>query len=224
MRYINLPYPQKVVEPVMNKIENGNAPEHPAAVVEDEGAPIENAVYQILQNIGEDPDREGLERTPNRVARMYDELTAGYHVDPAKLINGALFNVEYDEMVVVKNIDYFSLCEHHMLPFHGRIHVAYIPDEQVIGLSKIPRIVDMFSQRLQIQERLTQDIARFIERVLDPQGVAVVAEGVHMCSMMRGVKKANSTMVTQAFLGDFQDDPILRTEFQEHIGRRRFDD
>ncbi len=185
---------------------------------------IEGAVYKILKNVGEDPDREGLQRTPERVARMFDELLAGYHTDPVKMINDAIFNVDYNEMVVVKDIDFYSLCEHHMLPFYGKAHVAYIPDGKVIGLSKIPRIVDMFARRLQVQERLTAQIAAFLDEVLSPQGVAVVVEGVHMCSMMRGVKKANAGMITSAVRGRFKSDPKTRAEFMEHIGRRRFDE
>jgi GTP cyclohydrolase I len=185
---------------------------------------IEKAIRKTLANIGEDPDREGLQRTPERVARMYDELTAGYHMDPVKLINEALFDVEYSEMVIVKDIDFYSLCEHHLLPFFGKAHVAYIPKGKVVGLSKIPRIVDMFARRLQVQERMTQQIADFIDEVLHPHGVAVVVEGAHMCSMMRGVKKANATMVTSALLGTFKSHLETRTEFMEHIGRRRFDD
>lgn len=185
---------------------------------------IQTAVRQILSNIGEDPDRQGLQRTPERVARMYDELTAGYHIDPVKLINDALFDVAYDDMVIVKDIDFYSLCEHHLLPFFGKAHVAYIPKGKVVGLSKIPRIVDMFARRLQVQERMTQQIADFINEVLHPHGVAVVVEGAHMCSMMRGVKKANATMVTSALLGIFKSHLKTRAEFMEHIGRRRFDD
>lgn len=185
---------------------------------------IEKAVRKTLANIGEDPDREGLQRTPERVARMYDELTAGYHMDPVKLINDALFDVGYSEMVIVKDIDFYSLCEHHLLPFFGKAHVAYIPKGKVVGLSKIPRIVDMFARRLQVQERMTQQIADFIDEVLHPHGVAVVVEGAHMCSMMRGVKKANATMVTSALLGTFKSHLKTRAEFMEHIGRRRFDD
>jgi GTP cyclohydrolase I len=185
---------------------------------------IEEAVRTLLSNVGEDPDREGLQRTPERVARMYDELLAGYHTDPIKLINDALFTVDYSEMVIVKDIDFSSLCEHHMLPFLGKAHVAYIPDGKVIGLSKIPRIVEMFARRLQVQERMTEQIADFIDEVIKPQGVAVVVEGVHMCSMMRGVKKANASMVTSAVRGIFKTDPKTRSEFMEHIGRRRFDD
>ena len=185
---------------------------------------IEKAVRKVLVNIGEDPDREGLVRTPDRVARMYNELTEGYHVDPEKLINEAVFEVDYSEMVVVKDIDFFSLCEHHMLPFFGKAHIAYIPNGRVVGLSKIPRIVEMFARRLQVQERMTQQIADFICEVLQPLGVAVVVEGAHMCSMMRGVKKANASMVTSALVGVFKDDSRTRSEFMEHIGRRRFDD
>jgi len=187
-------------------------------------ASIEDAVYKILENVGENPNREGLQRTPQRVARMYDELLAGYHVDPIKLLNDALFTVDYSEMVIVKDIDFASLCEHHMLPFLGKAHVAYIPKGKVVGLSKIPRIVEMFARRLQVQERMTQQIANFIEEVLQPYGVAVVVEGVHMCMMMRGVKKANASMVTSAVLGIFKSEAKTRSEFMEHIGRRRFDD
>ena len=187
-------------------------------------AAIEQAVRTTLESIGEDPEREGLQRTPERVARMYEELTAGYHIDPVALINDALFEVDYSEMVIVKDIEFFSLCEHHLLPFYGRAHVAYIPTNKVIGLSKIPRIVEMFARRLQVQERMTQQIANLINEVLAPHGVAVVIEGAHMCSMMRGVKKASATMVTSAISGTFKEDPKTRAEFMEHIGRRRFDE
>ncbi|PDV99790.1 GTP cyclohydrolase I FolE [Candidatus Chloroploca asiatica] len=182
---------------------------------------IEGAVREILDGIGEQPDREGLLKTPSRVAKMYAELTAGYHIDPAALINDAIFTVGYDEMVVVKNIDFYSLCEHHMLPFMGQVHVAYIPNGKVVGLSKIPRIVEMFARRLQVQERMTVQIADFINEHLEPQGVAVVAEGVHMCSVMRGVKKANASMVTSAMRGVFRDDSKTRGEFMAHVGRSR---
>jgi GTP cyclohydrolase I len=180
---------------------------------------IEAAVRTVLESVGEDPDREGLERTPERVARMYDELLAGYDTDPVELINDALFDVEYDEMVLVKGIEFYSMCEHHMLPFVGKAHVAYIPDKKVIGLSKIPRIVDMFARRLQVQERMTRQIADLLDEVLHPKGVAVVVEGAHMCSMMRGVKKANAHMVTSAMLGSFRDDPRTRAEFMAHVER-----
>src|SRR5215213_3993358 len=178
---------------------------------------IEQSVRVILENIGEDPGREGLLRTPGRVAKMYAELTAGYHIDPDALINEAIFSVDYDEMVMVKDIDFSSLCEHHMLPFMGRIHVAYIPNGKVIGLSKIPRIVEMFARRLQVQERMTVQIADFIDAALQPGGVAVVAEGVHMCSVMRGVKKANAKMITSAMRGAFRSDPRTRAEFMGHV-------
>jgi len=185
---------------------------------------VETAVRDILHQLGEDPNREGLQRTPERVARMYDELLSGYHTDPIKLINDALFEVDYDEMIVVKDIDFSSLCEHHLLPFVGRAHVAYIPHGRVVGLSKIPRIVDMFARRLQVQERMTRQIAEFIEEVLHPQGVAVVVEAAHMCSMMRGVKKAAATMTTSAMRGSFRKNSTTRAEFMSHIARRRFDE
>jgi GTP cyclohydrolase I len=180
---------------------------------------IECAVRAILEAIGEDVEREGLLRTPARVSRMYEELTAGYHVDPVRLINDAIFKVSYDEMVVVRDIDFYSLCEHHLLPFIGQAHVAYIPDGTVIGLSKIPRIVEMFARRLQVQERMTQQIAEFLDETLHPLGVAVVAEALHMCAAMRGVKKANARMVSSAMLGSFKKNQATRNEFFEHIGR-----
>lgn len=180
-------------------------------------ANIEIAVDTILRNIGEDPSREGLLKTPNRVARMFDELTSGYDTDPVKLINGAIFSVDYDEMVVVKDIDFHSLCEHHMLPFYGRAHVAYIPDGKIVGLSKIPRIVEMFARRLQIQEQMTTQIAEFIQETLNPKGVAVVVEGAHFCTMMRGVKKENARMSTSRFLGEFKKDESLKNQFLNQI-------
>ncbi len=181
---------------------------------------IECAVGMILEAIGEDPTREGLVKTPGRIARMYEELTAGYHVDPERLINDAIFDVEYNEMVLVKDIDYYSMCEHHMLPFMGKAHVAYIPNGKVIGLSKIPRVVEMFARRLQVQERMTQQIADFLDETLHPKGVAVVVEGLHMCSAMRGVKKANARMSTSAMLGEFEDHQHIRDEFFSHVSRR----
>lgn len=180
---------------------------------------IARAVREILVQVGEDADREGLRRTPLRVARMYDELLAGYAVDPVALVNEALFDVEYDEMVVVKDIEFFSMCEHHMLPFYGRAHVAYCPTKKVIGLSKIPRIVEMFARRLQVQERMTQQIARLLDEVLQPIGVGVVIEGSHMCSMMRGVKKEHARMVTSSMLGNFKRSAATRNEFMEHLSR-----
>jgi GTP cyclohydrolase I len=180
---------------------------------------IEVAVRQLLEAFGEDVSREGLERTPERVARMYDELLAGYRVDPYKMINDALFDVEYDEMVIVRDIEFYSMCEHHMLPFVGRAHVAYTPAKKVIGLSKIPRIVDLFARRLQVQERMTRQVAEFIEAALHPHGVGVVVEGLHLCAMMRGVKKANARMVTSAMCGSFKRNAETRQEFLNLIGR-----
>lgn len=180
---------------------------------------IELAVREILINVGENPEREGLLRTPHRVAKMYGEVLEGYAIDPVELVNGALFDVEYDEMVVVKDIEFFSMCEHHMLPFFGRAHVAYIPSMKIIGLSKLPRIVDMFSRRLQVQERMTRQIADMIDEVLKPQGVAVVVEGSHMCGMMRGVEKEHPRMVTTAMLGTFKTDREVRMEFMDHLNR-----
>ncbi len=186
---------------------------------EQNDAAIQDAVRAILQSVGEDPARDGLLKTPDRVARMYNELLQGYHIDPEKLINDALFDVDYQEMVLVRDIEFYSLCEHHMLPFIGKAHVAYIPRGKVVGLSKIPRIVDMFARRLQVQERMTQQIADFLMAVLDPVGVAVVVEGAHMCAMMRGVKKANARMVTSAMLGVFREDEKTRAEFLDHVER-----
>ena len=181
---------------------------------------IASAVNSILFAIGEDPDRQGLLKTPERVARAYEELTSGYRTDPIALINEAIFNVDYHEMVLVKDIEFFSLCEHHILPFWGIAHVAYIPDGKVIGLSKIPRIVDMFSRRLQVQERMTTEIATFVQDTLNPSGVAVFVEGQHMCAMMRGVKKSGVNMSTRSLLGIFKTDASLRAELLSQIGNR----
>jgi GTP cyclohydrolase I len=182
-------------------------------------ASLEEAVRTLLAEIGEDPAREGLARTPERVRRMYDELTAGYHVDGDALINDACFNVDYDEMVVVRDIEFFSLCEHHLLPFTGRAHLGYLPRGRVIGLSKIPRIVDMYAQRLQVQERLTVQIADFLMERLEPKGVACVVEATHLCTMMRGVKKQEATMVTSSMTGTFRRDARTRAEFMGLIGK-----
>jgi GTP cyclohydrolase I len=182
---------------------------------------IQKHVRAILEEIGEDPDRDGLERTPLRVARAYRFLTKGYAEDPVALLNGALFDVNYDEMVLVKDIGFYSLCEHHMLPFFGRIHVAYLPNGKVVGLSKIPRLVEMFARRLQVQERLTMQIAEIIEKVLVPRGVAVVAESIHLCMMMRGVEQQNAFAITSSLKGEFQSDPKTRSEFMELIRHRR---
>jgi len=180
---------------------------------------IQQAVEQILTAIGEDPKREGILNTPERVARMYSELLDGYRMDPAALLNGALFNETYDEMVVVRDIEFYSLCEHHLLPFLGRAHVAYLPRGRVIGLSKVPRVVDMFARRLQVQERLTRQIAEFIDAVLQPMGVAVIVEGLHLCATMRGVKKHDARMTTSAMLGAFRTHLATRQEFLDNISR-----
>jgi len=182
-------------------------------------ASLEEAVRTLLAEIGEDPSRDGLARTPERVRRMYDELTAGYHVDPDALINGACFSVDYDEMVVVRDIEFFSLCEHHLLPFIGKAHVGYLPRGRVVGLSKIPRIVDMYAQRLQVQERLTVQVADFLMQRLEPKGVACVVEATHLCTMMRGVKKQEATMVTSSMTGTFRRDARTRAEFMGLIGK-----
>ncbi len=179
---------------------------------------VAESVTHILRAVGEDPEREGLLATPARVARSYDELLIGYKVDPTALLNNAMFDVTYSEMVVVSDIDFYSLCEHHMLPFFGKAHVAYIPSKKVVGLSKIPRIVEAYGRRLQIQERMTNQIAHLIDDLIEPQGVAVVIDGLHMCMAMRGAKKANARMRTSALLGTFADNPKTRSEFMDHIG------
>ncbi len=181
---------------------------------------VEAAVREILAEIGEDPDRQGLVGTPGRVHRMYTELTAGYHVDPARLMNGAIFEVDYSEMVVVKDIPFYSLCEHHLLPFFGSAAVAYIPRGRVLGLSKIPRVVEMYARRLQVQERLTQQIADFLQTNLDPLGVGVVLEATHLCAVMRGVRKPGTVMTTSAVLGLFRSRDKTRAEFLAHLERR----
>ncbi len=180
---------------------------------------VEEAIAQLLNAIGENPQRAGLERTPQRVARMYTELLAGYQMNPQALVNDALFNVKYDEMVIVRDIEFYSMCEHHLLPFMGRVHVAYIPDGKVLGLSKIPRIVDMFARRLQVQERMTRQIADVIRDLLNPQGVAVVVEALHLCTMMRGVQKHNARMTTSAMHGAFRSNLATRQEFLDNISR-----
>lgn len=180
---------------------------------------VRNAVTEIIKGVGEDPEREGLKNTPDRVSRMYAELLSGYNANPEKIINGALFHINYDEMVLVRDIEFYSLCEHHMLPFLGRAHVAYLPAGKVIGLSKIPRIVDMYARRLQVQERMTRQIADLLQQTLEPQGVAVVVEAMHLCSMMRGVKKHDARMTTSAMHGAFRANLATRQEFLENISR-----
>jgi GTP cyclohydrolase IA len=180
---------------------------------------IENAAHSMLEAFGEDPNRDGLQKTPERIARMYQELLAGYHTDPVELVNGAVFEVEYDEMVIVRDIEFYSMCEHHLLPFIGRAHVAYMPHNWVIGLSKIPRIVDMFARRLQVQERMTRQIADLVMELIHPSGVAVVVEAIHLCSMIRGVQKHDARMTTSTMLGTFRTNMATRMEFLDNISR-----
>jgi GTP cyclohydrolase IA len=179
---------------------------------------MEDLIRSLITELGEDPNRQGLVKTPKRVADSYRFLTAGYEKKVEEILNGAIFDEPYDEMVIVKEIDFYSLCEHHILPFYGRVHIAYIPDGRVIGLSKLPRIVDAFARRLQIQERLTQQIAESINNALKPQGVAVVVEAFHFCIAMRGVEKQNAFATTSAMLGVFREDRATRSEFMNLIG------
>lgn len=181
---------------------------------------VEKAIREILVQIGENPDREGLRDTPDRMARMFQELTMGYDASPHDIIHEALFTIKYDEMVVVKDIEFYSLCEHHMLPFFGSCSVGYIPNGKVVGLSKIPRIVEVFSRRLQVQERMTAQIADFLMEELEPLGVAVVAEAHHLCMAMRGIMKADASMLTSSMRGAFKKDERTRGEFLSFIGKR----
>jgi GTP cyclohydrolase I len=174
---------------------------------------LEDLVRKVIVELGEDPERDGLKRTPERVAQAYKFLTKGYSEDENMLLNNAIFNVSYDEIVIVKDIDFYSLCEHHILPFYGKCHVAYIPNKKVIGLSKIPRIIEMYSRRLQVQERMTRQIGDLLFRMLEPQGVAVVCEARHLCMMMRGVEKQNSVATTSCMLGVFKENAKTRDEF-----------
>jgi GTP cyclohydrolase I len=183
-------------------------------------ASFEDLVREMLVRLKENPEREGLIRTPERVKKAYEYLTRGYNEDPEALLKNALFTVTYDEMVIVKDVEMFSLCEHHMLPFFGKVHVAYIPNGKVIGLSKIPRLIEIFSRRLQIQERLTTQIAETIQKVIQPQGVGVVIEARHLCMMMRGVEKQHSAAVTSSMLGCFREEQETRTEFLSLIRQR----
>jgi GTP cyclohydrolase I len=178
---------------------------------------LESLVQEMLSRLGEDPYREGLLRTPDRVARMYAELLSGYHTDLDRLVNGAIFQTDNQDMVIVRGIKFYSLCEHHLLPFMGQAHVAYIPDGKIIGLSKIPRIVEMFARRLQVQERMTHQIAATLEAVLQPRGVAILVEGTHMCSVMRGVKQSDAHMVTSSMLGEFRDQEAMRSDFYHQL-------
>jgi GTP cyclohydrolase I len=181
---------------------------------------LEELVHELLGQIGEDPQRDGLVSTPRRVATAWRDLTSGYDMSVDELLNDALFDVAYDEMVIVKDIEIFSLCEHHLLPFFGKMHVAYIPRNKVIGLSKVARVADMFARRLQVQERLTHQVAETIQKAVDPIGVGVVCEARHLCMMMRGVEKQHSATITSSMLGDFRDNPKTREEFLSLVGRR----
>ena len=182
--------------------------------------PMQDLIAHVLRHLGEDPQREGLRDTPKRVEKSLRFLTSGYQADIDEVINNALFSVDYSEMVIVKDIDFYSLCEHHLLPFFGKCHIAYIPQKRVIGLSKIPRLVDVFARRLQVQERLTHQIAQVIDEKVAPLGVAVVMEGTHLCMAMRGVEKQNSFAVTSAMLGAFRENARTRSEFLELLRRR----
>src|SRR4051795_3557445 len=214
------------VRAIVDEIETeiGDEPRRAQTLIEGVGihagnGRVEAAVREILTEIGEDPDRQGLVGTPERVHRMYIELTAGYHVDPERLLNGAIFDVDYSEMVVVKDVPFYSLCEHHLLPFFGRAAVAYIPRGRVVGLSKIPRIVETYARRLQVQERMTQQIADFLMERLEPKGVGVVLEASHLCAVMRGIRKPGTVMTTSAVLGLFRTSDKTRAEFFAHIQR-----
>ena len=180
---------------------------------------IERAIGTVIRASGEDLEREGMKRTPERVAKMFEELLAGYRVDPFEMLNEAVFDIANDDMVIVRDIEFYSLCEHHMIPFFGRAHVGYVPNGKIIGLSKIPGIVDMFAKRFQVQERLTRQIADMMSELLKPQGVAVILEGTHLCTIMRGVKKQNPIMTTSAMVGVFKDDQATRQEFLDGIAR-----
>ena len=186
-----------------------------------EDGKIANLVAKLLKELGEDVQREGLDKTPERVEKALRYFTSGYAQDVKEVLNGAMFVEEYDEMVIVKDIDFFSLCEHHLIPFFGRCHVAYMPNRKIVGLSKIPRLVEMFSRRLQVQERLTTQIANTLNEALQPRGVAVVVEAIHLCMLMRGVEKQNSKAITSAMLGAFRDRPETRAEFMELIKSSR---
>ncbi|OGU82389.1 MAG: GTP cyclohydrolase I FolE [Stygiobacter sp. RIFOXYA12_FULL_38_9] len=180
---------------------------------------FEDSVKTILSEVGEDMSREGLLKTPSRVAKSFEFLTDGYRKNIDEILNDAIFDEKYDEMVIVKDIDFYSMCEHHLLPFYGKIHIAYIPNGKIVGLSKIPRIVEMYARRLQVQERMTQEVADTLEKYLQPRGVAIVAEGYHMCMMMRGVEKQNSITTTSAMHGIFKEDARTRAEFLNLIAK-----
>lgn len=204
-----------------HEIKDGPVSPLPGLMDEARQREFADLVRRQLELLGEDPARDGLERTPNRVAKAYEFLTRGYWQNPKQVLNDALFDVQSDEMVIVKDIDFYSLCEHHMLPFFGRCHIAYLPTTKVVGLSKLPRLVEVFARRLQVQERMTTDIARAIEELINPQGVAVVIEAQHLCMAMRGVEKQNSYALTSSMLGAFRNDARTRSEFLDLIRHHR---
>ncbi|MBI3667992.1 MAG: GTP cyclohydrolase I FolE [Acidobacteria bacterium] len=203
--------PNETLEDLLDRLPEAEEPEP---------GPMADLVRSLLEQLGEDPNRDGLQRTPVRVARAFRFLTSGYRTDVADILNGAIYPVSYDEMVIVKDIELFSLCEHHLLPFYGKAHVAYIPNQKVIGLSKIPRLVDMYARRLQLQERLTNQIAQTIQEVIEPRGVGVVIEARHFCMMMRGVEKQHSAAITSAMLGAFRTRQKTREEFLSLISHK----
>jgi GTP cyclohydrolase I len=184
---------------------------------------VQDLIRELLYRLGENPEREGLEKTPDRVARMYPEILAGYQVDLDALVNGAVFHTNNRDMILVREIQYYSMCEHHMLPFFGKAHVAYVPDGRIIGLSKIPRLVEMYARRLQVQERMTHQIAETLEEILHPRGVAVLVEGDHLCAKMRGVRQSEAHLMTSCMLGVFEQDAILRQEFFSQLKIRSAD-
>lgn len=205
------------MEPIHNIDYTGSTTNGGLVVTPEETGGMAGLVREMLYQMGEDPDREGLQRTPERVARMYAELLSGYHTDLKELLNGALFESEHRDLVVVRNVKFYSLCEHHLLPFFGQAHVAYLPAGKIIGLSKIPRLVEMYARRLQVQERLARQVADTLHDLVRPRGVAVLVEGAHLCAMMRGVKKDETRMLTTARTGVFETDPSVYQDFLSHL-------
>jgi GTP cyclohydrolase IA len=208
-------------EPKLASVERSGTVQMPGLIGEEKIQQFADLVERQLALLGEDPKRDGLEKTPLRVAKAFEFLTRGYWQDPKAVLNDALFDVQSDEMVIVKDIDFYSLCEHHLLPFFGKCHIAYLPTNKVVGLSKLPRLVDVYARRLQVQERMTTEIARTIDELIKPQGVAVVIEAEHLCMAMRGVEKQNSYALTSSMLGSFRDDARTRGEFLDLIKHHR---
>ncbi len=208
----------------ISALKSGSTPKKKGSLIElqpkGSNLSIAGHMREVLKALGENPDRGGLTRTPERIEKAFRYLTSGYSADVSEIVNGALFDVKYDEVVIVRDIEFFSMCEHHMLPFFGKMHVAYLPDSKVIGLSKIPRIVDVFARRLQIQERLTQQVAETIQQLIQPRGVAVICDARHFCMMMRGVEKQHSGAITSAMVGAFRDNQETRNELLSLVGQR----